>query len=537
MHYRLGDNRLGVESSHNRLGKILLSNQLVDKVDLKYALKLQNYYSGELRWKLIGEILVDLNAITEWELSNALNIQANHKKLLAFNEHRFTANSSKVKRMLDIAVSTILLLITAPLFLLIILAIAVETKGPVLVSRTRVGLGGKSIKVWKFNVRKQEMPTPDISRQNQHHQITEGSSRNSLTFTGRVLDKTKLVGLPLLISIFKGDMSFVGQYPRQSNEDQFNLITTKPGITGLWRVNRPVYSSDSKSLLELDRFYNKNWNFKLDLWIIVKTILKLCSKFAHKCFSDKFDLKGYSSKVVFLNMAVENISLADLLMNLKTGVLHTLNIDHLMKLQYDSEFLEAYKSAEYKVCDSQILVNISRFFGTPLKERISGSDFLPNFYDYHSHNSNTTIFLLGGLGKTAEKARDNINRKVGRNMVIGAHSPSLGFEKNHQECLNIVAKINACKPTVLVIGVGAPKQEKWLYRYRSLLPSVKIFLAVGAAIDFEAGVQKRAPRWVSNLGFEWLHRLLYDPNRLWKRYLVDDLSCLSLIIRQKMGLY
>jgi N-acetylglucosaminyldiphosphoundecaprenol N-acetyl-beta-D-mannosaminyltransferase len=69
------------------------------------------------------------------------------------------------------------------------------------------------------------------------------------------------------------------------------------------------------------------------------------------------------------------------------------------------------------------------------------------------------------------------------------------------------------------------------------LPSVKIFLAVGAAIDFEAGIQKRAPKWVSNLGFEWLYRLLCNPNRLWKRYLVDDLSCLSLIIRQKIGLF
>jgi N-acetylglucosaminyldiphosphoundecaprenol N-acetyl-beta-D-mannosaminyltransferase len=529
-----------IGETQDPLGRVLVLNNFIDKTDLKYALKLQKCFSNEFRWKLMGEILVDLDAITERQLDAALRIQAKNEEVAVATQNDLcTANSSQVKRILDIVASIILLCVTAPLFFLIILAIFIETQGPIFVSRNCLGLGNSCFKLLRFRITKNKNLSANMNDQNQGYTITDGNS-NCFSVIGKLLDKTKLYELPLLINVLRGEMSIVGQCPHQFNEEQVDSMiktTTRPGITGLWRINQSERSPNHKSLLELDRFYLKNWNYKLDIWILLKTVLKVFSTLSRKCFTDKSNLRIYPQKVVFLNMAVENISLGDLLMNLKSGVLHTLNIDHLVKLQYDPEFLEAYKAAEYKVCDSQVLVNISRFFGTPLKGRISGSDFLPNFYSYHSHNYNITIFLLGGLEKSAEKARDNINRKVGRNIVVEAHSPSFGFEKNYQECLNIVAKINACQATVLVIGVGAPKQEKWIYSYRSLLPSVKIFLAVGAAIDFEAGIQKRAPKWMSNLGFEWLHRLLCNPNRLWKRYLVDDVSCLGLIIRQKIGLY
>ena len=97
--------------------------------------------------------------------------------------------------------------------------------------------------------------------------------------------------------------------------------------------------------------------------------------------------------------------------------------------------------------------------------------------------------------------------------------------------------INQSEATVLAVGVGAPKQEKWIYKYKNFLPNIKIFLAIGATIDFEAGNIKRAPKIVSNLGFEWLYRLLSEPKRLWKRYLVDALPFFWLILQQKLNLY
>ena len=147
------------------------------------------------------------------------------------------------------------------------------------------------------------------------------------------------------------------------------------------------------------------------------------------------------------------------------------------------------------------------------------------------------IFLLGGAVGSAPKAHQNINRRIGRNIVVGSRTPSFGFEKNEQECLDIVDEINRIKPTVLAVGVGAPKQEKWIVKYKDLMPSVKIFLAIGATIDFEAGNTQRAPQWVSQVGLEWLYRVFCEPKRLWRRYFIEDFPFLWLILKQKLGVY
>ncbi len=242
-------------------------------------------------------------------------------------------------------------------------------------------------------------------------------------------------------------------------------------------------------------------------------------------------------KVKILNVDVDNLSRAELLTKLDSGVVFTPNVDHLIKLQHSQEFFQAYTTADYRVCDSQILVYLSSFLGTPVRERISGSDFLPAFCEYHRNNEEMKVFLLGGAEGVAKRAQQRLNQKVGREIIIASHSPSFGFEKNEQECLELVDMINASGATVLAIGVGAPKQEIWIAKHKHLMPGIKIFLAVGAAIDFEAGSKQRAPEWVTEMGFEWLHRLMSEPKRLWKRYLVDDLPFFWLILKQKLNTY
>lgn len=243
------------------------------------------------------------------------------------------------------------------------------------------------------------------------------------------------------------------------------------------------------------------------------------------------------SKVKILNVAIDNLSKSEVLESLKNGVVFTPNVDHFIKLQNDQEFFKVYNTANYKLCDSKVLFYVSRLLGSPIKEKISGSDFFPAFYEYHKNNEDTSIFLLGSREGVAIKAQNKINAKVGRRMVVGAHSPSFGFEKNEEECLRIVEMINQSGATVLAVGVGAPKQEKFIFKYRDKLPNIKIFLAIGATIDFEAGSVKRAPKWISELGLEWLYRLLAEPKRLWKRYLLDDPYFFWLILKQKLNLY
>jgi exopolysaccharide biosynthesis WecB/TagA/CpsF family protein len=238
-------------------------------------------------------------------------------------------------------------------------------------------------------------------------------------------------------------------------------------------------------------------------------------------------------KVNLLNIEIDNLPTSKLLKELNKGIVFTTNVDHLVKLQKDQEFFEAYNMADYKVCDSQIVMYASKFLGTPIQEKISGSDSFPNFYNYHKKNEDIKIFLLGAGQGIADKAQKNINTKIARNIIVGAHSPSFGFEENEAECQDIIEMINSTDATVLAVGLGAPKQEKWIYKYRRKFSKIKIFLALGATIDFEAGKLKRSPKWMSHIGLEWFYRLLCEPQRLWQRYLLDDLPFFWLVLKQK----
>jgi N-acetylglucosaminyldiphosphoundecaprenol N-acetyl-beta-D-mannosaminyltransferase len=144
---------------------------------------------------------------------------------------------------------------------------------------------------------------------------------------------------------------------------------------------------------------------------------------------------------------------------------------------------------------------------------------------------------LGAREGVAAEAQRRINCKTGRDIVVGVHSPSFGFEQDEAECQRIIDLINQSDANVLAVGVGAPKQEKFIYKYKSRFDNIKIFMAVGATLDFEAGNIQRAPKWVSEMGLEWLYRLLSEPRRLWKRYLVEGPQFFWLAILQKLNLY
>lgn len=241
-----------------------------------------------------------------------------------------------------------------------------------------------------------------------------------------------------------------------------------------------------------------------------------------------------TGKVDILGVPIDNLSMSDLLEKLQKGTVFTPNVDHLMNVRKYKDFGQAYSIADYKLCDSQILFFASRFLGSPIVEKISGSDLFPAFYKHHQDNLDITIFLLGGMGQAAQQAQDKINQKIDRKIVVDSYSPPLGFERDEAECLRIIQRINQSGATVLAIGVGAPKQEKWISQYRQYLTSVNIIFAIGATIDFEAGLVPRAPRLASLIGMEWLYRLAMEPKRLWKRYLINDVPFIWLLLKQKM---
>lgn len=238
-----------------------------------------------------------------------------------------------------------------------------------------------------------------------------------------------------------------------------------------------------------------------------------------------------------LNVDILLITKDCLLEKLKKGVLVTPNVDHLVKLQRDREFYGVYQKAEWVVCDSKILYLLSKLLKRPLPEAIPGSSFFTSYYMYHKDDPDCRIFLLGAKEGIAAKAMQRINEKVGRRIVVGVHSPSFGFEKNEKECEEFIDIINKTGANVLLVGVGAPKQEKWIMKYRNRMPGVDLFMALGATIDFEAGTLKRAPTIWQKIGMEWLYRCLKEPKRLFKRYFIDDMLFFYYFTKQLLGIY
>lgn len=236
-------------------------------------------------------------------------------------------------------------------------------------------------------------------------------------------------------------------------------------------------------------------------------------------------------------MDILSISESELLETLGEGVLYTPNVDHLVTLQRNADFYRAYRAADWVICDSRIICRVSKLLSHPIPETIPGSSLFSRFYYYHKNDPHCRIFLLGSAPGVAAKAMKRINAAVGRDIVVGAHSPSFGFEKDEVECKEIANMINASGATVLVVGVGAPKQEIWIAKYRNDMPHVRIFMALGAAIDFEAGVKKRAPEIWQKMGLEWLYRFFQEPRRLFRRYFIEDLKFFGLFAKQLLRCY
>lgn len=242
-------------------------------------------------------------------------------------------------------------------------------------------------------------------------------------------------------------------------------------------------------------------------------------------------------KVKLLNAFVHDVSMDEVVQGFESGVMLTLHVDMMIKLQKDREFYNLLPRFDLVTCDSQIMYFALKFLGTPVQERVSGSDFFPKFYLHHKDSLDMAVFLLGGKPGIAEKAAKRINQKSGRAFVAGTYAPSFDFESKPEEIDHMIELINQSRAKALLVGLGGGRQEKFIFRYRDRLPNVQLFLPLGGTIDYEAGTLRRPPAWVTDSGFEWLYRLLKEPSQRWRRYVLDDPPFLWMVLMQKLGLY
>ncbi|UKS29212.1 WecB/TagA/CpsF family glycosyltransferase [Paenibacillus sp. HWE-109] len=233
------------------------------------------------------------------------------------------------------------------------------------------------------------------------------------------------------------------------------------------------------------------------------------------------------SRVTMFDVNFDNYDFLDLLAFMDERIrqrshsyILTCNVDHLIKLRKDVEFQKVYSEAGAIVADGMPIIWASKMLRKPLKEKVSGSDLFAKLGEAFAKRQ-YKLFFLGSAEGIPELAIKNLKLSFPALNIVGYYSPSYGFEKKAEENEQIVQMLIKAQPDIVFVGVGAPKQEKWIYE-NYLAYQVPISIGVGATFDFLSGSVKRAPNIMQKTGFEWFWRLAQEPRRLWKRYLIHD---------------
>ncbi len=200
------------------------------------------------------------------------------------------------------------------------------------------------------------------------------------------------------------------------------------------------------------------------------------------------------------------------------GWVITPNLEILRRLVHKRDEAALCEGTTLRLADGMPLVWASRIRGTPLPERVAGSDLIWGLCR-RAAEEGRSVFLLGGNPGSAEAAAEELRRRSPGLRVAGTECPAMGFERDEAYLAALRERLVGVRPDIVFVGLGFPKQERLIAQLRPALPGAW-FLGVGVTFSFVSGEIRRAPRWMRATGLEWVHRLAQEPGRLAKRYLV-----------------
>ena len=235
---------------------------------------------------------------------------------------------------------------------------------------------------------------------------------------------------------------------------------------------------------------------------------------------------GDGAPVELLGVPVDAVTLQDAAVHIvrsaRAGIggwVITPNLDILRRVVRDAEFRRMYELATLRLADGMPLVWASKLKRTPLPERAAGSDLIFALAT-ESAKQGASIFLLGGNPGAAEKCAATLTERNPGLRIAGIECPPPGFEKNPAEVDSLVSRVSVASPEIVLVALGSPKQERLIEVLRERMPRAW-YLGIGITFSFVAGEVKRAPMWMRKTGLEWVHRLVQEPRRLVRRYLID----------------
>ena len=221
-------------------------------------------------------------------------------------------------------------------------------------------------------------------------------------------------------------------------------------------------------------------------------------------------------------------AIVDLVRRGQGGSVFTPNVDHVVTAEDDADFRDAYDAVGLSLADGKPILWAASLLGTPVPEKVSGSDLIEPLLRL-AGRSGWRVFLLGGAPGVADAAAERARRDF-RVQVVGTAAPFIRLDGTARDIEQGIEEVVAARPDLVLVAMGAPKQERWIHHNRERLGAA-VGVGVGASLDFVIGRIPRAPQWISNAGLEWFYRLVREPRRLAHRYLVKDPRFLAILAR------
>jgi N-acetylglucosaminyldiphosphoundecaprenol N-acetyl-beta-D-mannosaminyltransferase len=205
----------------------------------------------------------------------------------------------------------------------------------------------------------------------------------------------------------------------------------------------------------------------------------------------------------------------------------------ITEAQHDDGFKRILNSADLVVPDGMPLVWLGRIRGFPVRRRVYGPELMMTFCR-ETASKGYRHFFFGGTPGLPEKLSESLRRQIPALQIAGTFSPPFG-QVTLEEAETTAAIINGADPDVVWVGLSEIKQDAWMHEHRGQL-NAPVLIGIGAAFDFLAGTKRQAPEWMRENGLEWLFRLLQEPRRLWRRYLVYGTEFLFLVFLEQLGI-
>lgn len=209
------------------------------------------------------------------------------------------------------------------------------------------------------------------------------------------------------------------------------------------------------------------------------------------------------------------------------------NVHSVVTALLEDDHRNSLNGADMVAPDGMPVTWVLRKLGFTSQQRINGPDLMWKYCE-EAEKTDQKIFFYGSTNAVLTSLESRLKAAFPELHIAGMYAPSFR-ELTATEDAEIIERVNLSGANVVFIGLGCPRQERWMLQHRGKINAV--MLGVGAAFDYHAGTIKRSPKWMQNLGFEWLYRLASDPKRLWKRYLITNSIFIFAIAAQLLGIH